>query len=86
MLNSEPFANVGPAILSLYVVNDYFYVHVWAITGEIMAPAKIAEEDLVKDFKDESLIAAFTSMFESFLNNVLKTLNDLQEENVELLS
>ena len=49
-----------------------------------MAPAKIAAEDLLKAIKDESVIAAFTSMFEWFLNNVLKKVNDVQEENVEL--
>ena len=49
-----------------------------------MAPAKIAAKDLVKALKDESVIAAFTSMFESFLHNVLKKVNDVQEENVEL--
>ena len=49
-----------------------------------MAPAKTTSEDLVKDLKYESVIAAFTSMFESFLSNVLKKVNDVQEENVEL--
>ena len=66
------------------IVNDLLYVHVRVIIGEIMTLAKIAAEDLVKALKDESVIAALTSMFESFLNNVLKMVNGLQEENVEL--
>ena len=41
-------------------------------------------KDLVKALKDESVIAALTAIFESFLNNVLKKVNDLQEENAEL--
>ena len=52
--------------------------------GEHMAPAQIAAEDLVNALKDESVIAAFTLMFESLLNNVLMNVNHLQEENVEL--
>ena len=54
----------------------------WTIIGEYMAPAKKAAEDLVKALKDKSVIAA--SMFESFLNIVLKKANNLQEETDEI--